>query len=120
MNRTSGRVSIPQNVGEMLALAASVYQKHQNEGEGSPLNNVDGLDWSAVGPTISQALEIHKEAEALRAQMEMAYRERDRYTPAISNALKISRNLLKAINQTNPKRIADWGFTIDDTVQAKK
>ena len=60
MNRTSGRVSIPQNVGEMLALAASVYQKHQNEGEGSPLNNVDGLDWSAVGPTISQALDTQR------------------------------------------------------------
>jgi hypothetical protein len=62
----------------------------------------------------------HQQAEALRSQMELAYRERDRYTPQIMEAVKASRNLLKALNPKNPKRLSEWGFEVDDSVQTVK
>jgi len=52
--------------------------------------------------------------------MEEAYREHDIYLPAIEEAVKVSRNLLKAYNQKNPKRLGEWGFKVADSVQAPK
>ena len=52
--------------------------------------------------------------------MEKAYRERDLLMPAIDEAVKASRNLLKALNQKNPKRLTDWGFEVTDSVPAAK
>jgi len=120
MNRTEGRIAVSRNVGDVLGLADSVYQKHTADGTASPLLNLDGIDWSVVGPTIPTALAKHREAERLRNLMEKAYRERDLLMPPIDEAVKASRNLLKALNQKNPKRLSDWGFQVDDSVQAPK
>jgi len=37
MTRTSGRIVISQNAGEMLNLASKVYAKHLADGAASPL-----------------------------------------------------------------------------------
>lgn len=120
MTRTSGRIVISQNVGEMLNLASKVYAKHQADGAESPLINLDGIQWNVVGPTIEMAIAKHQQAEALKNQMEQAYRERDKYTTQIKEAVMVSRNLLKALNQKNPKRLSEWGFQVDDSVQPVK
>jgi hypothetical protein len=60
------------------------------------------------------------EAETLKGQMEAAYRERDLLLPPIDEILKGSRNLLKALNAKNPKRITEWGFSVDDTAKVAK
>lgn len=62
----------------------------------------------------------HRQAEAFKSQMELAYRERDRYTPQIMEAVMASRNLLKALNPKNPKRLSEWGFEVDDSAQTVK
>ncbi len=120
MARTTGRITISSNVGKMLALAAKVYAKHAADGTNSQLNALVDYDWQLIGPTIETALTKHNEAETLKGQMEAAYRERDLLTPEIESALKASRNLLKALNAKNPKRITEWGFEVDDAVKAPK
>jgi len=120
MSRTDGRIAIPRNVGDVLDLATDVYTKHTNDGASSPLLNLDGVDWTVVGPTIPTALSLHKQAERLKSQMEETYRERDIYMPAIEEAVKVSRNLLKAHNQKNPKRLGEWGFKVADSAPAPK
>lgn len=120
MARTTGRITVSQNVEEMLTLASKVYQKHAELGDASPLVNLDGIAWTEVGPTIEQALARQQEAEGYKGQMERAYRERDLYTPAIREAVVASRNLLKALNQKNPKRLTEWGFEVNDSAQAPK
>jgi hypothetical protein len=120
MAKTKGRIVISANLTDMLALAAKVYAKHTEDGAKSPFNSMADYDWSKIGPTIAVAQAKHLEAEKLKAQMETAYRERDLLIPAIDDILKSSRNLLKALNAKNPKRIADWGFTVDDTAKAAK
>ena len=120
MGRTDGRIAVPRNVEDVLDLATDVFAKHTDDGEASPLLKLDGVNWAVVGPTIPTALALHKQAERFKSQMEEAYRERDLYMPAIEEAVKASRNLLKAHNQKNPKRLGEWGFKVSDSVQAPK
>lgn len=120
MANTKGRIEISANLVKMLDLAAKVYGKHVADGAASPLNTMTDYDWAKTGPTIANALAKHYEAEELKGKMETAYRERDLLIPAIEDILKSSRNLLKVLNSKNPKRIAEWGFNIDDTTKASK
>ncbi len=117
---TTGRILISRNPADLLTLASKVYAKHVEAGKDSPLNVMADTKWEVVGPTINTAQAKHDEAEAYKGQMEAAYRERDLLLPAIDDALKNSRDLLKAVNAKNPKRMADWGFEIDDTPQDPK
>ncbi len=120
MANTKGRIAISTNIVEMLNQATKVYNKHVVDGVQSPLNALIDNDWAKTGPTIAIALEKHNEAEKLKGEMEAAYRERDLLTPAIAEILQSSRNLLKSINSKNPKRIAEWGFNVDDSAKASK
>jgi len=120
MANTKGRIAISTNTVEMLDQATKVYTKHVADGVASPLNTLTDYDWAKTGPTIAIALAKHKEAEELKGKMEAAYRERDLLVPAIEEILKSSRNLLKALNSKNPKRITEWGFNVDDTTKAPK
>jgi len=120
MAKTTGRIPISHNPKKMLTMAADVYKKHEEEGTSSPLLILDGTDWKVIGPTIEQALALHKEAELHKGRMETAYRERDLLITPISKGLKASRNLLKAINKDNPRRLANWGFEVIDSVKKAK
>jgi len=120
MANTKGRITISTNTVEMLNQATKVYAKHLADGAASPLNALNDNDWAKTGPTVAIALAKHNEAEEFKGKMEAAYRERDLLTPSIAEILQSSRNLLKSINSKNPKRIAEWGFQIDDTAKAPK
>lgn len=120
MDRTNGRIPIPQNVPDLLDLASKVYGKHQTDGESSPLSNLDGTSWAVVGPKIAPALTKHLQAEEWKNKMEEAYRERDLFIPSIKEAVTTSRNLLKALNAKNPKRLSEWGYQVNDSVQSTK
>ena len=120
MAKTSGRIAISRNIGKMLGTATKVYGKHVADGDTSQLKVLEGNPWNTIGPTIETALAKHNEAEELKGKMEAAYRERDLLIPAIDEALKSSRNLLKALYAKNPKRLSEWGFEVDDTRAPKK
>jgi hypothetical protein len=117
--RTSGRVNIPRNPQELLTLAEAIFTKHQADGANSPLNSLDGQDWNLSGVKITPAQTKHDEAEDLKRKSEEAYRERDLYLTELEKIVKASAQLLKALNATNPKRLADWGFTVDDSPKGK-
>lgn len=118
MPNKSSRVEIPRNIEELLTLANKVYVKHQVEGPNSPLNLLQDYNWNAVGPGTASALAKHEEAETLRRQAEKAYEERDYLIGDISDMMKATRDLLKATNAKNPKKIGDWGFEVSDTQKA--
>ena len=115
--RINGRINVSHSPSELLDLAAKVYVKHQADGESSPLNSLVDNNWVVTGPKIAQALEIHQEAEGLRKKMEELYRERDIMLPEIEEIVRNSRNMLKSLHTKNPKRLGDWGFVVDDSVQ---
>ena len=120
MANTKGRINVSQNPVDVLNLSAKVYAKHLTDGASSQLNVLPDYDWAKIGPTIPTALAKHNEAEDHKGKMEAAYRERDLLMPPIDEILKASKNLLKAINAKNPKRLAEWGFDVDDTTKKAK
>jgi hypothetical protein len=120
MARTKGRIVITQNPKENLTLAKKIYDKHVEMGADSPLNILEDVDWQATGPKIAPALDNNEQAEFHKAESEKNYRERDKYLPEILESTKLSIALLKASYGKNPKKLADWGVTVDDTPKAKK
>ncbi|WP_207896533.1 hypothetical protein [Flaviaesturariibacter flavus] len=52
--------------------------------------------------------------------MEIAYRERDLLMGDIDGIIASSRDVLKGVHKKNPKRLGEWGFTVDDTPKQKK
>jgi bifunctional DNA-binding transcriptional regulator/antitoxin component of YhaV-PrlF toxin-antitoxin module len=117
---TKGRITIPQNIEENLNLAQKVFDKHKTDAASSLLKNLQDIDWDKLGPEVAICLAKHLEAEELKRKMEEAYRARDLYLPQITEALRVSKSLLKAAFSKNPKKLGDWGFTVDDTPKAKK
>jgi hypothetical protein len=117
---TKGRVDIPKNIEEYLTLAQKVFDKHLSDGDASLLHNLDGMDWKVTGAKIAECLRKHQEAEDYKRKMEEAYRERDLTLPEIQEILRASKSLLKAAFSKNPKKLGEWGFTVDDTPKVKK
>lgn len=120
MPRTSGRINVSKNAEQLLKLAADVYAKHLAEGVNSPLKSLDDYNWDAIGLAIQPCLDLHKTAEMHKAKMEEAYRERDKTLPNIEEAVRGAKGILKAIYRKNPKKMGDWGFTIDDSPRTKR
>ena len=116
---TSGRIVMPTSPKGKLDLAADVYQKHTKDGATSELKNLVDLDWDATGPTIVTASGFHKQAEDLKGQMEEMYRKRDALLAPIENINKASAAYLKGKYRANPKKLAEWGFEVDDTPKSK-
>ena len=56
------------NPKENLDAAASVYAKHLELGADSPLNILDDVDWSVIGPKIAPTLASQVEAEFMLAK----------------------------------------------------
>jgi hypothetical protein len=113
------RVVIPTNIKERLELAGKVYAKHVADGNNSILNHVDGLNWAVTGPTIATAKQLHEEAEELKRQMENKYKERDLLLKPIDEDLNLSTTNYKAVYAVNPKKMGDFGYTVDDTPRKK-
>lgn len=117
--RTSGRIVIPRNPQDLITLAQLIYDKHVADGANSPLNQLDGMDWNTNGTKIAPAQQKHTEAEDFKRKAEEAYRERDIFLADLAKIVQNSAQLLKALNATNPKRLAEWGFTVDDSPKSK-
>jgi cell division protein ZapA (FtsZ GTPase activity inhibitor) len=111
------RIKVERNPEQLLKLAEMVYARHQELGASSPLAP---LDWVVVGPTIVQTLKLHLEAEELKRKWEQKYRERDALLEPIDELVKQSRDLLKALYKKEPKKLGEFGYTVDDTPRVKK
>lgn len=112
---TKGRIVIPKTPKEGFELAAKVYEKHLADGPDSELRNLDGEDWDVVGPTIAKGLEHHDKAEYYKGLMEQEYRLRDGVFKPVDSISRSSAKYLKGKYSKNPKRLADWGYPVDDT-----
>lgn len=117
--RTKGRVVLTKNPKDILEAAKSVYEKHLALGAASPLNILQDVDWSVIGLKITPTLDEHALAEYHKAKSEEHYADRDKEMPEITNTLKKSITFLKASFGDNPKKLVDWGITVDDSPRLK-
>ena len=120
MATTKGRISLPRNPKDGFELAARIFAKHTTDGVNSELKNLDGLDWTVEGPAAADGLTMHNDAEKLKGEMEAMYRKRDAAFLKADAIVKASAAYLKGKYNKNPKKLAEWGFAIDDSKQVKK
>jgi len=120
MANNTVRISIPTNAADKLTLAEKIYQKHQADGDASPLKVISSHAWESSGPRIATALEYHKQVEALRSQSDLTYRKRDLEVAEVDESIKASRDLLLGIYRDNPKELSQWGFSVSDTPRTAK
>ena len=119
-NPTKGRVLISKLPKDGFELAAKIYKKHQADGTASELKNLVDESWDVVGPTVAAGLEAHNEAERLKGLMEAQYRLRDAAFAPVDSINRASATYLKGKYAKYPKKLAEWGFEVDDTPRAKK
>ena len=118
--RTSGRIVIPRNPADLLALAKKIYEKHQADGAASPLNAMQDYSWATDGPKVAPCTQNHTQAEFHTKKAEEFYRDRDIDYPTIKAIVQNSASVLKGIYAKNPKKLGDYGFVVNDSPAAKK
>lgn len=111
------RVKVFKNAEELLKLASNIAAKHKELGANSPLNP---LEWTVQADKVTEALDFHNKAKELERQVELAYEQRDKRLTDIDDIVKQSRDLLKALYRKEPRKLGEFGFTVDDTPKAKK
>lgn len=111
------RVKISTNTEERLHLAELVAKKHQELGNASPLTP---LDWDKQADNVGKALELHKQAKVYERLAKQAHEQRNMLLTPIDDLLKQTRDLLKALYRTEPKKLGEFGFMVDDTPRKKK
>ena len=108
------RINIPTNIDEKLALAAKVYAKHQADGASSP---VGGLGWAQTGPTIASTQKLRSDAVDLKRQSEQKNEQAANAAAPIDDIVRRARDVLLGLYRDNPRKLADWGFNVDDSPQ---
>lgn len=106
------RVDIPTGAKDIIDLGKTFYGKHVADGDKSPLNLFEEVNWNALGPTLDQCAEKHKRAEELMRQAELLYQERDLLVKPVEEGLKKSRNFLKNLYQSNPRKLGEYGLDV--------
>ena len=118
MANQRSKVTLSMNVNEMVNLALKVYQTHTSLGTSSPLN-IPGLDMETFNALNLEVQSINIEAEEFKKRSEQRYRERDKRLETLEIKLRQIKNVLKALNNENPKELGLWGFDVTDTVKTK-
>lgn len=117
---TKGRVGLGKSPEDILKQTSTVYAKHLADADKSVLNTMEDFDWGTSGPKIAIAQKSHDDAVMYKQKMEEAYRERDKYMPELDELNRATAAFLKSVYRKNPKRIGEWGYTVDDTPPASK
>lgn len=119
MTNKKMRVVIPRNPNDLIDLAEKIYGKHQEDGNESPLAAMKDRSWTNEGPRVAVCKEKHTKAEEARKLSESLTKECNIVLLDIDQIVKASRDVLLGVNRANPKRLADWGFTVIESSAAK-
>ncbi|WP_320054012.1 hypothetical protein [uncultured Acetobacteroides sp.] len=115
----NSKIKLSTNVPDLLTNLQTLITKHKSEGESSPLHALPSVNIPQMEAILPKALALQKEAEELKAKTDAKYRERDNCIEPIAETLRLSKNLLKVINEKNPKVLAEWGFNVSYTTNKK-
>lgn len=120
MAKRTFRVVIPSNPEQRLNLAELVLNKHTADGAASPLNTLVDHAWTANAPKVAAARAKQDEINQLEKDLETMYKERNLLLDEVMNSVKASRDLLIGVYKSNPRKLGDWGYVVNDTPQKRK
>lgn len=114
MGKNNVRVPIPVDPSDAIRLLRAVKDKHTELAAASPLG---GLEWNTINPALEAAEEQDELSDRSYRDAEKATKERNLQMPAVSDALRASRDVLLGVYRSNPKKAGDFGFTVNDSVR---
>lgn len=114
------RVIIPRNADKAFALANRVLRKHSEDGDDSPLKVLKDHNWTDSAPLLQRAEELQAKVKQMERDLERKYKERDLAMAPVTATLRASRDILLSVHASNPRRLGEWGFEVNDTPQKKK
>jgi hypothetical protein len=106
------RIVYPTEFEKLSKLFDSIYAKHSADGDNSSLKDYDFDDLKTKN---TNAYAAHVEADALTQAAQKKREERNVYFDAVDSIIHRIGNFLKAKYPDNPRKLSEWGFSIDDS-----
>jgi hypothetical protein len=116
MARKTVRVKVPTDPSELIALAGKIEAHSVDLGTASPLTDLE--DAESYGPAVARAAEQDGLRDGFAQKAETATGERNKDLPAIIEGVRARRDLLLGLYRSNPKKLTEYGFAVDDTPQS--
>ncbi len=116
MARHNVRVIIPTDPSALIALAQLIEKKHVELGDASPLK--DEEDAAVFSPAVVRGAENDAGADKSRKVAETLTGERNKDLPVIDDGVRRRRDTLLAKYRSNPKKLTEFGFEVDDSPQS--
>lgn len=104
-------IIIPRNPQKVLELAQKIVDKHNVDGETSPLSLVITEETQQI---ITEGKQLDTQTDELEKQKEIATKARDAKVKEAVKMVKRSRDLLKGVYSDNLRILGDYGFTVND------
>jgi rubrerythrin len=121
MKRKRTRVVIPHKILDIATLINRIFEKHTTDGIDSPLKLIaHNADVDSFKERIEAAMEHHKEAERLYAEMEQQYALRDIWLKPLVKEVRVTAQFLKSLKSNNNKELGEWGYEVNDSRPPKK
>lgn len=111
------RITIPVNAGDLIGLAAAIEEQHLELEKESPLSL---LDWKTASAQIKEAQEVQKQITKLSKELEKLTERRNNLIGPLGDLVRSSRDVLSGVYRAEMKKLADFGFEVDDSPKAKK
>ena len=113
------RVKIPKSSPALiLDLAKRIQEKHNKEGEQSPLRMLNHID---INAEIDKAWEGHKKATELKRQTLAAFQQRSITLQPVLELVRCCRDALTArYSGEQMKELGRWGFDVFERRSAPK
>jgi hypothetical protein len=113
------RVIIPRNADKAFALANRVLRKHSEDGDASPLKVLQDHNWTDSAPLLERAEKLQDSVKQMERDLERKYKERDLALAPVMATLRASRDILLSVHASNPRRLGEWGYEVNDSPQRK-
>lgn len=111
------RITIPQNAGDLIALAAAIQDKHTELGKNSPLAM---LDWTTTAGQIKDAGDVQSQIDKLTKQLEKLTEQRNNLLDPLNDFVRSARDVLSGVYRGEMRTLGDFGFEVDITPKTKK
>lgn len=115
MPRKNVRVKIPTDPSAVIALAGKIQAKNAELGDASPIKDLD--DAETFAPAVTRAAANDKDADDFATKAETSRGERNKDLPVVKEGVRARRDALLGKYRSNPKKLTEWGFGVDDSRQ---
>jgi hypothetical protein len=117
------RIALPYNFVDCQKVWVKFFAYHTSLGAGSPMTGFatdNGYDIGVLNTNAVASVTNNDDMMDHAKQAEKLKGDRDKLWNPVKKHLPLVGNFLKSYFPSNPKKAGDWGYQVDDSVQAPK